>query len=425
MNFFNKVPWSYYFSGNLISEIKVLEQIFTSAAEGILICDNRGVILLANPRTLDLFGYSKEELVGKSLEILLPDDLKKTHKKHRDQYLMKPNPRAMGAGLDLHGRKKNGEVFPLEISLNPFEYGERSLTAAFIIDITERKRLEKEVRIHNENLEKLVIERTQELEHLNLGLQTQVHERKLAEKELLESQKKLEAMLEKERELNVLKSRFVSMASHEFRTPLSTILSSISLIDRYVDEVHASKRSKHIEKVKNSVKHLTDILDDFLSIGKLEEGKITTKIEEMELGQFVRNIMEDVKPLLKEKQELRCKCNGDVHFNSDRKILRQILINLLSNAIKYSDKGIIELTIKEMAKGIRFSVKDRGIGIPLADQKNMFSRFFRAGNATNIEGTGLGLNLVSKYVDLLSGKVEFESEEGVGTTFFVTLNKNN
>ena len=404
-----------------LKRIKVLEQIFSSAAEGIVICDQSGVIRLVNPRMQQVFGYKKGELLGETLEILIPNDIVDVHRKHRAKYNDNPHPRGMGMGLNLQGKMKNGDLVPLEISLNPFEYKGEHLVAAFIIDISERVRLETEISNHTQNLEKLVVERTQELEHLNLGLQTQVYERKNAERALRKSQKKLELMLDKERELNALKSRFVSMASHEFRTPLSTILSSISLVDRYSEQDHVDKRNKHVERIKNSVKQLTGILEDFLSLGRLEEGKITPQIEDIQIYNFAKIVIDDLGTLVNPDQRIILNCEKDLVCSNDKKMVRQILVNLLSNAIKYSEKGTIEVNITKKSQILTLKVADEGIGIPLEDQKNMFSRFFRAGNSINIEGTGLGLNIVSKHVELLDGKIEFVSEEGVGTTFTVTL----
>ncbi len=378
---------------------------------------------MANPRTSEIFGYETQELEGKQLNILLPDRIHATHNKHHKNYVNDPHPRSMGKGLDLFGKKKDGSEVPLEISLNPFEQENEQFVAAFIVDVTEKKRMERDLKQYTQNLEKLVQERTQELEHLNLGLRSQVIERKNAEAELLESQKQLEKMLENERELNVLKSRFVSMASHEFRTPLSTILSSMSLLERYMDKGEPEKGSKHIEKVKNSVRHLTGILEDFLSLGKLEEGKVEMNPEVFEVRPFLEEVLEDFSSFVKPGQHLTLDCPEGMTIETDKKMFRQVMINLISNAIKYSEEGNINITFEDSSKHYLISVSDQGMGIPNSDKKNMFSRFFRAGNAINIEGTGLGLNIVQKHLELLGGDIDFESEVGVGTTFYIRLKK--
>ncbi len=387
--------------------------------------DDAGVIVMANPRVKEIFGYTDDELIGQPVHVLVPTDIQKRHEKYHNDYQKHPQPRSMGVGMDLFGRRKDGGQVPLEISLNPVELDDERLVAAFIVDITERKRLERELKEHTQNLEQLVSERTRELEHLNLGLRTQVLERKKAEQALIKSQRDLKVSLEKERELNSLKSRFVSMASHEFRTPLSTILSSISLIDRYIEAGSSDKTEKHIHKIQNSVSHLTNILEDFLSLGKLEEGKITPVFEEVDLCQFTEGILEDFGGLLKEGQNIDMGCPTDLIIDSDKKMLRHVVSNLVSNAIKYSDKGTIKIAVEDRPEEneVKLSIADEGIGIPKKDQKNMFDRFFRAANSINIEGTGLGLNIVSKHLELLDGRITFESEEGIGSTFYIHLKK--
>jgi PAS domain S-box-containing protein len=229
--------------------------------------------------------------------------------------------------------------------------------------------------------------------------------------------------LNKERELNELKSRFVTMASHEFRTPLSTILSSASLISKYSNEDDDEKRQKHVARIKSSVNNLIGILNDFLSLSKLEEGDSKAKPEYFELSGFIRGIVDEIEEVRKDKQEI---CIEEEHTQNnvflDKQILKNIIINLLSNAIKYSDEGKKIILRTENKRGeLVLSVKDQGIGIPEADQQYLFTRFFRAKNAVNAQGTGLGLNIVKKYVDIMGGSISFESELNVGTIFTVKL----
>ena len=383
-----------------------------------------GSIKFVNPRLLEMFGYSEEDLLGTKLEVLLPEEIREKHVSLRTGFNSNPHPRSMGLGLDLVARKKDGSILPVEISLNPFTLGGEKLIAAFISDITERKKLEAKLKDHTLNLEAIVKERTHELEYLNLGLQTQVQERKMAEEALREAKKDLEALLDKERELNELKTRFVSMASHEFRTPLSTILSSISLLERYTEPSQADKREKHIQRIKKSIKDLTDILEDFLSIGKLEEGNVKPVFETVEIGDFISTVLEELRGLLKPGQQFHFKPAKEFLIHSDVKLLRHIVTNLATNAIKYSpENSPIALTLVEDGKNVKFNIGDKGIGIPEGEQKNMFSRFFRAGNVTNIQGTGLGLNIVRKSLDLLHGDISFVSKLNEGTTFTVLLPK--
>jgi signal transduction histidine kinase len=229
--------------------------------------------------------------------------------------------------------------------------------------------------------------------------------------------------LEKERELNELKSRFVSTASHEFRTPLSAILSSTSLIKQYHDRKEPDKIDKHIERVKSSVNHLTTILNDFLSLSKLEEGRIEVNMSHVEVYAFMDEIHEEIKPILKTNQQFTVDLNHSSNeLYTDPKLLRGILFNLISNASKYSEPGgQIMLGISSNENHTVIVCKDDGIGIPERDAKHVFDRFFRASNAANIQGTGLVLNIMRRYVDLLGGTIAFQSAENVGSVFTITL----
>ena len=238
-----------------------------------------------------------------------------------------------------------------------------------------------------------------------------------------EVQHKLEKTLKVEKELNELKSRFISMASHEFRTPLSAILSSAILIGKQNEPGKEDRRMKHVSRIRNNVKDLVVILNDFLSLSKLEEGKVQVKPKSFELIQFVKMLIDELEPNKKEGQDIVLKhSQPSISVYLDPKLLNHILINLLSNAIKYSEeqKEII-IEIKVDGKDLSINIKDKGIGIPKEEQKNLFNRFFRAENATNIQGTGLGLHIVKQYTELLSGGVSFNSELGVGSTFSLML----
>ncbi|MBB6462439.1 sensor histidine kinase [Flammeovirga kamogawensis] len=230
--------------------------------------------------------------------------------------------------------------------------------------------------------------------------------------------------LQKERELSELKSRFVSMASHEFRTPLSTIMSSVSLISRYTSEEYHEKRNKHIKRIKSSVNNLTQILNDFLSISKLEEGKSLVHKSTLKVDDFIEGLCDEMSPVKKQGQKIIIKHTGDTLIKTDAQILKNIIINLLSNAIKYSGHGSriwVDSCIDE--DNLQIRIKDEGMGIPEKDQVHLFDRFFRAENAMNIQGTGLGLNIVNKYLEMLNGKISFESIEDKGTTFSITIPK--
>lgn len=238
--------------------------------------------------------------------------------------------------------------------------------------------------------------------------------------------------LEKEKALNDAKSRFVSMASHEFRTPLSSILSSVYLIEKYIEitdgnnqSEYTDKRKKHILRIKKSINHLTEILNDFLSLDKLTQGKIEVKKEEIDLKVFSEEIIEEIKSILKPGQFINYSFNGESNIFQDKRILKNIYLNLLSNAIKYSpeDKPIL-LNIDVTKKKVTIRVEDEGIGIPEDEQNNIFTKFFRAKNALNEEGTGLGLSIVKRYLELLDGAINFTSRTDEGTLFIVQFPRN-
>ena len=409
------------------NSMDVLAKLFESSAEGIMLFNKNGEIVLANPRAKEMFGYTGQELLGEKVEKLVPRDIKEKHVSYRKDYAKDPQPRRMGEGRDLLGLRKDGGTFPLEISLSYLDYNNEKIVVAFITDISVRKETEKKLEEYTTKLEKKVKARTSELEHLNLGLQSQIQERKLAETALKESLDELERTkqemlnsLEKEKELGELKSRFVSMASHEFRTPLTTVLSSANLISKYTESDQQEAREKHVNRIKKSVDNLTSILNDFLSLEKLESGAQNAVFEEVDVYSLIEEVIEEMAHGLKPKQKIQFD-GKQFTINTDAHILKNILFNLISNASKYSSEGdLIEINLEEK-KHLKITVVDHGIGIPEKEQQKLFGRFFRAGNVTNIQGTGLGLNIVKKYVDLLNGEISFASEENKGSTFTVLL----
>lgn len=385
-----------------------MDAVFLYAAEGILVSNDKGEIIRINPSAEKLFGYEPDELLGQKVELLVPRRLARTHSNHREEYGHHPHARSMGAGLDLYGLKKDGTEFPVEISLSPYTGTEGRFVVAFIVDITVRKLAEEKLKHYSSELEKQVKNRTLILEE--------------AIEELEKTKKNLNLALEKEKELNEMKSRFVSMASHEFRTPLTTMMSSLSLVTKYGENNDKDNQLKHVNKIKNSIHNLTDILNDFLSVSKLEEGKITYLPEEMNLRVFMDDILSEMQALVSGNQEISYIHTGNETVLLDPKFLKNILFNLISNALKFSPEGgIVEINSLTMDHEVIISVQDHGIGIPEKDQKNLFGRFFRGNNATHIQGTGLGLNIVTKYVELMQGSIEFKSEENVGTTFTISI----
>jgi signal transduction histidine kinase len=210
------------------------------------------------------------------------------------------------------------------------------------------------------------------------------------------------------------------MASHEFRTPLSTILSSVTLLSKYITTEEQSRREKHIDRIKSSVTNLTDILNEFLSLGKIEDGKVEPRWTEFSIQEHVASLIKQMETICKAGQKIIYKHNGKEQVELDPALLQNVFINLISNAIKFSpEQKPIHVTTTVGDDGLHISIKDEGLGISREDQQHLFELFFRGNNVTNIQGTGLGLHIVSRYIQLMNGTISCESELEAGTTFHI------
>lgn len=514
-------------------EPNVSKAVIDTAIDGIIVIDARGVIQMINPSITKLFGYEEEELIGKKINMLMPNPDRERHDQYIKNYRETGERKIIGIGREVVAQKKDGTTFPILLAISEANFGGQKYFAGILHDLSELKEIRKELKqsemrmLHlSENLPVGAVYRIEDQLYLNLKIQQiigysdeeinslqawfkalmgthweeyyemylqdrrrnfdqvrtyrvntksggirwvdfagyrdgkgevwilhdvtqkvnieselitlneqlekRVKEKTLALKEnvmaleeankkLVKREEELEQSLSLERELNELKSRFVSTASHEFRTPLSSILSSVDLIGMYSKEEQEEKRNKHINRIRKSVKTLTDILNDFLSLGKIEEGKVTPTIAEVNFNKSIESLKEEIQHLGSSDQEVIFRMNkDDIRMLTDKKILHTILTNLLGNALKYSEEDVY----CEVVKGddhTAITIIDRGIGIPKKDQKHLFSKFFRAENAEAIEGTGLGLSIVKKYIDILNGKISFESKEGEGTAFKLTI----
>ncbi len=349
-----------------------LRAIIDTAVDGIITIDGRGIIETINPAVTRLFGYQAEELIGKNIKVLMPEPDRGKHDQYIEKYNHTGKATIIGKGREVIGRRKDGSTFPFLLSISEVELKERKIFTGIIHDISELR--------------------------------------------------KVKEALKKEMQLNELKSRFVTMASHEFRTPLSAILSSASLIGKYKEGEEHDKRLKHINRIKSSVVNMTNILNDFLSLSRLEEGMVLNQPTAFDSKELIQEIVDELSPVLKEGQEIHFLHQGENDVILDKNIIKNIVINLLSNASKYSSEGKpIDITTVVESNTFTLKVTDKGIGIPDEDKVHLFSRFFRAHNATNVQGTGLGLNIVKKYLDLLSGSISFTSQLNEGSTFLITI----
>jgi two-component system, LuxR family, sensor kinase FixL len=424
-------------SDKLISETSLLlKAIFNAAIDGIVTISREGIIETLNPAAARLFGYDPEEVIGRNVHILMPAPYKQSHDQYISNYLETGRRKIIGIGREVEGIRKDGSIFPIRLAVSEVIIDGRISFAGIIHDLSDVKaaeahvlRLNRELEERNENLEQLILERTEKLANAvdrllatNEQLGNEVREREVVENSLRQRETELEEALDKEKELNTLKSRFVSMASHEFRTPLSTILSSIELVEAYLDAGN-SKALKHINRIKNSVTTLTSILNDFLSLSRLEEGKVEAQPERFQLSDFCLAVVDEMRGQLKRGQQLiHEEKNVGQEIFLDKKFLKIIFFNLISNAIKYSPEGKpIRCTTSLRNQTLSIVIQDEGMGIPREDQPHLFTRFFRAHNVENIQGTGLGLNIVKRYIELLNGRIRFESAQGFGTSFFVDI----
>lgn len=406
---------------NNIDNIHQFEALFDFATIGIVVTNNEGKIINFNKCAEIQFGYTKAEMIGQVVDKLLPKNTQDRHVQYREEYYEKPEPRVMGHGRDLFATNKEGNTFPVEVSLSHYTINEETFVFAFVIDITVRKANEAIFRGQTKELERV----TAEIKLMNFELEQKVEDRtkmlREALSELEKSKEELNVAFEKEKELNELKSRFVTVASHEFRTPLSTILSSAYLLDKYNELMGDPKTRKHINRIQDAVEGMKNILEDFLSLGKMEEGLVKTNLEFISadaFAQIISELLHSMDGLLKKGQHITLNNEVAQDLFVDINMLKNILINLVSNAIKFSnEQGEITVAANLQNGDLNITVADNGIGIPEDEQHHLYERFFRAKNAGNIPGTGLGLHIVGKYLELLQGGMTMKSTLNIGTSF--------
>jgi two-component system sensor kinase FixL len=393
----------------IMENIALLNAIIENAIDGIITIDDRGKVESINPSACKLFGYRQEEVIGNNIAMLMPPPDRQQHDEYINRYQRTGHAHIIGIGREVQGLRKDGSRFPFRLGVSEVKYSGRKIYTGFIHDLSREKEAEERLKEYAGHLEEQVEERTQSLKESLQQLQIAKEEVSLS--------------LEKEKELNQLKSRFVSMASHEFRTPLSSIQLSAVLIDKYAQQFESPNITKHVGKIKNAVGNLTGILNDFLSLERLEAGKIDPVFTSFDVVTFAGEITEEMQLISKQNQQIIYMHTGvETMVKLDQNLLKNCIINLIGNAIKYSGEDTFIEFKTEIDNGqLIVVIKDNGIGIPDNDQKHLFEAFFRAHNTGNIPGTGLGLNIVTRYTNLMNGQIHFESKVNEGTSFTLSF----
>lgn len=387
----------------------LLNAIIQNAIDGIITIDVNGLIETINPAGCKLFGYSANEVIGRNVSFLMPPPDKEQHNEYLHRYQQTGEAHIIGIGREVNGLKKDGSVFPFRLGVSDVQFADRTIYTGFIHDLSRQKEAEAQLKEYALYLEQVVKERTQALTDTVTELQRAKEAVSLA--------------LEREKQLGKLKVRFVSMASHEFRTPLSAVQLSASLIDKYAIPYGNTNINKHVGKIKNAVVNLTTILNDFLSLEKLDTGRVEPVFIRFDLVNFSTELTEEMQILGKNNQVILYQHKGAVReVLLDPNLLKYCIINLLSNAIKYSADGtLIEFTTEITAASYLITIKDQGIGIPGSAGDHLFEPFFRATNTGNTPGTGLGLNIVERYTRLMNGDVSYTSEIKSGSIFKIVF----
>jgi protein-histidine pros-kinase len=351
------------------------EALLESAPDAIVVADDKGTIAVANHRATDLFGYSRDELIGHPVEMLVPQQNRDGHPDLRRGYVAHPAVRPMGAGLQLWAQRKDGSKFPVDISLAPLETPAGILVSAAVRDITDR----------------------------------------------LAAEEALRAAKEEAEQANLAKSEFLSRMSHELRTPLTAILGFTELLQ--LGGMPADQRDLFVDRTHRAGQHLLSLINDVLDISRVEAGSLAMSIEAVDAAPLVEDAIELIAPMAQTRRIAVANTVRDAAVMADSGRLRQVLLNLLSNAVKYNrEAGAITISSRAVGEIVSITVSDTGPGISEQDLPRLFQPFERLGVQTGeIEGTGIGLAISRGLVDMMGGTIEVASVPGEGTRFTVSL----
>ena len=372
-------------------------ELLEAAPDAIMQVDADGRIILLNRIAEDMFGYSRDELLGQPVEALIPKELHARHVEHRAHYRDQPMTRTMGSGLSLEAIRKDGSRFPVEISLSPSESVEGFRVTAIIRDITERKVAEDRLRRVREDYTQQLAEANAELEMTNRELER----------------------------ANRLKSEFLASMSHELRTPLHTIIGFSELLGEELEGPLNEKQQRFVQHIHKDSLHLLELINDVLDISKIEADRLELRPEAFDFTALIAESLASVRSLAEAKSHvLESASEVPTAVEADRLRIKQVLVNLLSNAIKFTPEGgRIRLDARVHDASVVVSVRDNGIGIPAEEHEFIFDKFHQVGATTKgvREGTGLGLAITKRLVEQHGGTISVESRPQQGSTFVFTL----
>lgn len=376
------------------------ERLLEAAPDAILEIDSSGRIVLINSQVEKLFGYRREELIGKMVEVLISERFRERHPAHRAGYVAHPVIRPMGSGLDLWARRADGTEFAVDINLSPFNGESGPGVICVIRDVSDRKAVEEQVRLLNLSLE----QRTRELATTNTQLENRNREVEKANRQ---------------------KSNFLATMSHELRTPLNTMIGFSDLLAEETAGPLNQKQRRFVRHVKESSRHLLALVDDILDLSKIEAGHLELKHERFSLNTAAAEVIAAVRPLAAAKEiDLETEFPEEISIFADNLRIKQVLYNLLTNAIKFTpEKGSVRLITESERAFVRLSVIDTGIGIPHEEHESIFEAFHQVPPTAvcSHEGTGLGLSITKHLIEQHRGRISVESEHGKGSRFHVTL----